>query len=99
MPQLDLFGLAVPNRIVWDYGIDPLHPLKAGALQITVTGARDRLFDCKRFRIPNNVVHEMVDDILTSSWQGYLFGDPHDAVMYASEANARWLTYSAMLLP
>lgn len=99
MPQLDLFGLAVPNRIVWDYGTDPLHPGKPGALQITVTGARDRLFDCKRYLIPSNVVHEMVDDILTSSWQGYLFGDGHDAVAYANETKVRWLRYSVLLEP
>ena len=90
MPQLDLLGAPVAHQIDWQYRVDPLKPLDGGRLLILVGRGKGTIVESAGFTIAHKLTHEVVESALSESWQGYLFGEPGDAVKAASAAVRRW---------
>lgn len=78
MPQLDLLGAPSNYGLRSEYWFDPLHPDSFGSLSIEVLNDKHLPSDVLYSLIPDSVLHEAVEDLLTQTWQAYLFGEPGD---------------------
>lgn len=90
MPQLDLYGAPVAHQLDVTYRLDPLHPDRPARLLVIIGRGKGTVVEAGGWDVPRNVVHELVADAFSEAWQGYLFGEPGDAVKSAGHAVKRW---------
>jgi len=90
MPQLDLYGRLDRVAIHWDYSIDPTKPEEPAMLYCFVSGNRDLAVEHGLSFVPLNVVHEAVADVLASTWDAYLFGEPDDVRQTFGRTMTKW---------
>lgn len=90
MPQLDLYGSPAAHQIDWQYRVDPLNPFSPGRLLVLIGRGKGTVVESGGWDVPTNVTHELVDDVLRNSWQGYLFGEPGDAVRVSAQLVKKW---------
>lgn len=78
MPQLSINvgSDRNPVRFVAEYHVDPVEPDAEAELTIRSVNGQGDWIDFAYLRVPGEVVHEMVVDLLRASWEAWLFGEP-----------------------
>jgi hypothetical protein len=60
-----------------------------------VRDAKNRTIEHGLTSVPNNVVHEMVDDLMSQTWMAYLFGEPGDLRKVINARRPFWMEESS----
>lgn len=78
MPQREFWTAQVPTGVRWSYDVDPRRPEDTPTLLCNVIDQARGSMDSMSIRVPYNVLHEAVADVLVATWEAYLFGEVGD---------------------
>lgn len=90
MPQRSFWTGEVPIGARWNYEIDPRNPEDSPTLLYQVLNQERCSMETGSVRVPFNVTHEAVSELLVATWEAYLFGEPGDGTQSMKAVLKRW---------
>jgi len=94
MPQREFWTERHPSELVVHYRSNLVEPDLDPVVCVHVRDQAGDLMENTALRVPVLFVHEAVEDVMRSAWEGFLFGDAQDACRAAVRSAGHWRGYA-----